>query len=73
MTWDSIQYPGAYVSVASGNLYRIPKEALLAGSSPIIHKVSAEESRYIQLSPDPSVTIHQARMLAADLNVKPNF
>lgn len=73
VTWESIHEPGCYVAIGSGDLYRIPKEALMAGASPIIHKVSINATRYVQLSPDPSLTLSQARMLAADLDVKPNF
>ena len=38
VTWQDINEPGAYVEVGSGDLYRIPNEALIAGSSPLIRK-----------------------------------
>lgn len=73
VSWESIQEPGCYVDALAGDLYRVPQEALLNGSSPIIRKVSAGPSRFIQLSGDPTLTTFQARMLAADLDIKPNF
>ena len=36
--WEDVQEPGAYVEEGSGDLYRIPKEALIDGGSPIIVK-----------------------------------
>ncbi len=38
VSWDELNEPGAYVERGSGDLYRIPKEALIPGGSPIIHK-----------------------------------
>jgi hypothetical protein len=72
-TWGDINQPGAYVEVGSGDLYRIPKEALIPGSSPLIRKESAGASRFVQLSPNPFITTLQARMLACEHNVEPNF
>jgi len=73
LAWDDINQPGAYVEVGSGDLYRVPKEALIQGSSPVIRKESAGASRLIQLSPDPYITTFEARMLSSEHNVKPNF
>jgi hypothetical protein len=65
--------PGAYVELGSGDLYRVPKEALIAGSSPLIRKESAGASRLVQISPNPFVTTFEARMVCAEHNVAPNF
>jgi hypothetical protein len=73
MTWKDIDEPGAYVEVGSGDLYRIPKEALLEGSSPLIRKESAGSSTFIQVSKNPYVTTFEARMVCAEHNVQPNF
>ncbi len=73
MAWDDINEPGAYVEVGSGDLYRIPKEALIQGSSPLIRKESAGASRLVQVSPNPYVTTFEARMVCAEHNVAPNF
>lgn len=73
LSWYSISEPGAYVELGSGDLYRIPKEALLRGSSPLIRKESMGASRLIRISKDPFITTIEARMLCAENNVHPNF
>lgn len=73
MTWKEINEPGAYVEVGSGDLYRIPKEALLEGSSPLIRKESTGSSTLLQISKNPYITTFEARMVCAEHNVQPNF
>jgi len=72
-SWEDVNQPGAYVERGSGDLFRIPKEALLGGGSPLIVKQSRGASRLVMISPDPYVTTERARMLAAEYNVQPNF
>ncbi len=50
VSWEDLNEPGAYVERGSGDLYRVPKEALIPGASPIIHKESLGASRLVQLS-----------------------
>ena len=71
--WQDINEPGAYVEVGTGDLYRVPKEALIQGSSPLIRKESAGASRLVQVSPNPFITSFEARMICAEHNVSPNF
>jgi len=73
VAWENVNEPGAYVEVGTGDLYRIPKEALMPGCSPIIRKESVGASRLAQLSPNPFITTMQARMLACEHNIEPNF
>ncbi len=73
LSWEQITEPGTYVEVGSGDLYRIPKEALIHGSSPVIRKESLGASRLVQLSNNPFITTFQARMLACEHNIQPNF
>ncbi len=73
VSWDQITEPGTYVEAGSGDLYRIPKEALVQGSSPVIRKESLGASRLLQLSNNPFITTFQARMLACEHNIQPNF
>ena len=73
LSWEDITQPGAYVERGSGDLYRIPKEALQTGASPLIRKQSAGSSRFVQISRDPYVTTLEARMAAAEHNITPNF
>ena len=73
VVWEELNEPGAYVERGTGDLYRIPKEALIPGSSPIIHKESAGASRLVQVSKNPFVTTLEARLRCAQHNIEPNF
>jgi hypothetical protein len=73
VSWEDIREPGAYVDLRSGDLYRIPQEALIRGASPLIHKQSLAGDRLAQVSWNPFVTTFEARMLAAEHNITPNF
>ncbi len=72
-TWDNLNEPGAYVERGSGDLYRVPREALIPGGSPIIHKESRGASRLVQVSRNPFVTTLEARLRCAQHNIEPNF
>lgn len=71
--WDELNEAGAYVERGTGDLYRVPKEALIPGGSPIIHKESAGASRLVQISRNPFVTTLEARLRCAQHNIEPNF
>jgi hypothetical protein len=73
LAWDELNEPGAYVERGTGDLYRVPKEALIPGSSPIIHKESSGASRLVQVSKNPFVTSLEARLCCAQHNIEPNF
>lgn len=73
VAWDELNEAGAYVERGSGDLYRVPKEALIPGGSPIIHKESAGASRLVQVSRNPFVTTPEARLCCAQHNIEPNF
>jgi hypothetical protein len=73
VTWESLNEPGAYVERGSGDLFRIPKEALIPGASPIIHKESLGASRLVLISSNPFVTSLEARLRCAQHNIEPNF
>ncbi|HXZ25221.1 MAG TPA: hypothetical protein VEI24_03285 [Nitrospiria bacterium] len=72
MTWEQIDDPGAYVELGSGDPYRIPLEALVRGSSPVICKESIGASRFVKISPNPFVTLLKAREVCANHNIEPN-
>jgi hypothetical protein len=73
LAWEELSEAGAYVERGSGDLYRIPKEALIPGCSPIIHKESLGASRLVQVSKNPFVTSLEARLRCATHNIEPNF
>src|SRR5438876_6707196 len=72
VTWESINEPGAYVERGSGDLFRIPKEALIPGASPSIVKESRGASVLVKLSDDPFLTTFKARLLCAQHNIEPS-
>ena len=71
--WEEIHEPGAYVERGSGDLYRVPKEALIPGASPAIVKESRGASVLLKVSDDPFITTFKARLLCAQHNVEANF
>jgi len=73
VTWEAIEQPGAYVEKGSGDLYRIPKEALIPGASPAIVKESRGASVLVRLSEDPFLTTFKARLLCSQNNIEANF
>lgn len=73
VSWEGINEAGAYVETQTGKLFRIPPEALLAGSSPLIRQNSTDISTYVQLSKSPYISVFEARMLSAEHNVEPHF
>ena len=73
ISWTEIKEPGAYVEKKSGDLFRIPQEALLQCGSLLIRKESVGVSRLIQISKNPFIITYEARILACEYNVRPNF
>ncbi len=73
VSWENISEPGAYVEKGSGDLYRIPREALVDGGTPLIMKESRGASRMVQISKNPFVTDFEARHRCAQHNIEPNF
>ena len=71
--WAEIKDAGAYAELASGDLYRIPKEALIAGFSPVIVRESRESARMVQISQDPFITTWKARLSCAQRGIPPHF
>ncbi|HZA66060.1 MAG TPA: hypothetical protein VE592_03870 [Geminicoccaceae bacterium] len=71
--WTDVHEAGCYVDQSTGDLFRIPKEALIAGASPMVVRESAGASRLRQLGKDPFMPTMQARLLCAQHNIRPNF
>ena len=66
MSWNEIDGPGCYVLIDSGDLLRIPQDALAPGHSPLITVTSVEETRVAKLTDNPADPISTLRTLAAD-------
>jgi len=73
MPFNSIERPGCYLFVDTGDLIRMPPEALLTGHSPLITITSVDESRVARLSDNPSTPISALRIIAADHDFAVNF
>jgi hypothetical protein len=71
--WENIKQPGAYIERETGHLYRVPPEALLRGSSPVISKLCSNPSTFVKLSDDSNTIVSKLRTIAADADIKPNF
>ena len=61
--------PGAYVNERTGELYRVPEDALISGRSPLIEIVSDHPTMMTKLSENAWVPISKARQLAADCDM----
>jgi len=72
VSWDEIHAPGACVERGSGDLDRVPQEAI-GPASPLIKRQSLGASRLVRISNNPVVTTLEARMLCAEVNIDPNF
>lgn len=68
-----IHEPGTYVSVTTGNLFRVPEDALVSNRSPLIEIVSHSGTMVSKISDDPWLPISKARQLAADADLSVNF
>lgn len=73
MPWNQISRPGSYLLVGSGDLIRVPQDALFAGHSPIISITSNGETRVARLSNNPATPISVLRNIAADNDYMVNF
>ncbi len=71
--WNSITQPGAYVFLDTGDLVRVPKEALAPGHSPIMTFASRQSRMVTRITSDPYVPLNKARQLAADADLPVNF
>ncbi len=71
--FEQIEHPGCYVSVTTGQLVRVPPEALAFGRSPLIEIVGQEPWIVTKITDDPYTPLGKARMGAADLDLTVNF
>jgi hypothetical protein len=73
VAWDQVNDPGTYVDVRTGDLFRIPREGLVTGASPVVMRESAAPVVLRQLSDDPFLPTLKARLMCAQHNIQPNF
>ncbi len=73
MAWNTMSRPGCYIIMGSGDLVRIPQEALATGHSPLITVTSTGETRVAKLSDNVAEPISTLRTIAADNDFFVNF
>ena len=86
VTWEKIHEPGAYVEVATGALYRIPRESLVGGAFPLIEKAGVgapqpvrsgnhppRDSQFVRVSGNPHIFSLGARMICIEHDIQPRF
>jgi len=86
IAWEKINEPGAYVEVATGALYRIPRESLAGGAFPLVEKAGAgvaqpvradanpsRDSQFVRVSGNPNIFTLGARMICVEHNIQPHF
>ena len=71
---EAVSSPGCYILIPTGQLLRIPEDALSPQfRSPRFEIVSKERSLVSKISNDPYTSLSKARMLAADMDLHVNF
>ena len=73
LRFSEIDAPGCYVGSASGDLYRVPEDGVLAGRSPVIDIVARTPRMVTKISQNPWLPISEARRLAVDSDLHVNF
>lgn len=86
IAWEEIHEPGAYVEIATGALYRVPRETLVDGASPLIERDGAggqepvrsggrppRDSQFVRVSGNPYIFSLGARMICVEHDIQPRF
>ena len=73
VAFSELETPGTYVSNESGELFRIPNDALAAGRTPVMDIVSNSPRMLTKISDDPWIPISKARQLAAGSDLFVDF
>ncbi len=71
--FERISQPGCFVFNRTGDLLRVPEEALLPGHSPTLGVVSKEPWLVTKIANDPYLPLGKARTIAADMDLYVNF
>ena len=71
--FERISRAGAFVLNRTGDLIRVPDEALIEGRSPTIDIVSKEPWMVTKIANDPYLPLGAARARAADMDLFVNF
>ncbi len=73
IAFENINEPGCYVCNWSGQLIRVPEDAIKPGRSPLM-SITGRETPYVtKISDNPFMAVSKARTLAADGDISVNF
>ncbi len=70
---DAITAPGVYLCHWSGHLLRVMNAGINIGTHPMASMIANRPLWVTRLSDDPAISLGQARMMAANLNLPVNF
>ena len=73
LPFAELDSPGTYIANETGELFRIPADALASERSPNIDIVSKTPTLLTKISNDPWVPISRARQIAADADLNISF
>lgn len=73
LAFADVHTPGCYVARQTGDLFRVPAEALGEGHSPNLEIVSTPPKVVTKIADDPWVPISKARQMAADADLYVSF
>ncbi len=71
--FEKITFPGCFVVNRTGDLFRVPGDALAPGHSPVMDIVSKDPWMVTKISSDPYLPLNKARSIAADMDLFVNF
>ena len=71
--FEKISAAGCFVLNRTGDLLRVPEDALQPRRSPAMDIVSKDSWLVTRLSTDPYLPLNKARALAADMDLLVNF
>ncbi len=73
MLLEDVKKPGAYVCLGSGDLIRVTGTGGVPDDMPSLQNCDPKTVSVTRISIDPFVSITQARMTAANLDIEINF
>lgn len=86
IAWKEITEPGAYVELATGLLYRVPRESLAGDTAPLVEQQGAEgarplrpgacpssNARFVLVSANPDIFSLGARLICIKHDIRPRF
>jgi hypothetical protein len=70
---DNLREPGSYLCLWSGHLLRLPKEPIHPSCFPLVMIEGSGSLLVVRLSSDPHLSANDAREMALELGLFPDF